>query len=48
VGAEGRGRRLGTRFIATTEYWQAGRSVAGIHDVRPAGQVVREFAAVLD
>lgn len=27
------------------EYWQAGKSVAGIHDVRPAGEIVREFAA---
>jgi nitronate monooxygenase len=32
----------------STEYWQAGKSVAGIHDVRPAGQIVREFAAALD
>lgn len=32
----------------STEYWQAGRSVAGIHDIRPAGQIVREFAAALD
>lgn len=31
-----------------TEYWQAGKSVAGIHDIRPAGQIVREFAAALD
>ena len=31
-----------------TDYWQAGKSVAGIHDVRPAGEVVREFAAALD
>ncbi len=31
-----------------TEYWQAGKSVAGIRDVRPAGQIVREFAAALD
>src|SRR5688572_10610559 len=31
-----------------TDYWQAGKSVAGIHDVRPAGQIVREFAAALD
>jgi nitronate monooxygenase len=31
-----------------TEYWQAGKSVAGISDVRPAGQIVREFAAALD
>jgi nitronate monooxygenase len=27
------------------EYWQAGKSVAGIHDIRPAGDIVREFAA---
>jgi len=25
------------------EYWQAGKSVAGIHDIRPAGDIVREF-----
>jgi nitronate monooxygenase len=31
-----------------TEYWQAGQSVAGIHEVKPAGQIVREFAAALD
>ncbi|MBI1809940.1 MAG: nitronate monooxygenase, partial [Gemmatimonadetes bacterium] len=29
------------------EYWQAGRSVAGIHDIRPAGEIVREFAGAL-
>jgi nitronate monooxygenase len=33
---------------ASTDYWQAGKSVAGIHDIRPAAQVVREFAAALD
>ncbi len=32
----------------STDYWQAGKSVAGIHDVRPAGQIVREFATALD
>ena len=32
----------------STDYWQAGQSVAGIHDIRPAGQIVREFAAALD
>lgn len=32
----------------STEYWQAGRSVAGIHEVKPAGEIVREFAAALD
>ncbi len=31
-----------------TDYWQAGRSVAGIHEVKPAAEIVREFAAALD
>jgi len=26
------------------EYWQAGRSVAGIHGIQPAGEIVRAFA----
>lgn len=30
------------------EYWQAGRSVAGIHGIVPAGDIVRDFAAALD
>ena len=37
-----------TKSDVGTDYWQAGKSVAGIHDVRPAGQIVREFAAALD
>ncbi|MEX2181950.1 MAG: nitronate monooxygenase [Gemmatimonadaceae bacterium] len=44
-------RRLKRSLMKTdtrTEYWQAGRSVAGIHDIRPAGQIVREFAGALD
>lgn len=32
----------------STEYWQAGRSVAGIHAVKPAGEIVADFAAALD
>jgi nitronate monooxygenase len=32
----------------SSEYWQAGKSVAGIHEVKPASQIVREFAAALD
>jgi nitronate monooxygenase len=32
---------------ATADYWQAGKSVAGIHEIKPAGQIVREFAAEL-
>ncbi len=27
------------------DYWQAGKSVAGIHAVEPAGEIVRRFAA---
>jgi nitronate monooxygenase len=26
------------------DFWQAGRSVAGIHDIRPAGDIIRELA----
>ncbi len=29
-------------------YFQAGRSVAGVHEVEPAGDIVRRFAAALD
>ncbi len=29
------------------DYWQAGKSVAGIHGVQPAGEIVRRFAAAL-
>jgi nitronate monooxygenase len=29
------------------DYWQAGRSVDAIHDIRPAGDIVAEFAAAL-
>lgn len=32
---------------ANDEYWQAGRSVDAIHDIRPAGEIVAEFAAAL-
>ena len=29
------------------EYWQAGKSVGGIHDIRPVGEIVQEFARAL-
>ena len=29
------------------EYWQAGKSVAGIHSVQPVADIIREFAAAL-
>ena len=29
------------------EYWQAGKSVAGIQGVKPVGEIIREFAAAL-
>jgi nitronate monooxygenase len=31
-----------------TEYWQAGKSVAGIHSVKSVREIVEEFAAALD
>ena len=30
------------------EYWQAGKSVGGIHDVVPTAEVIRRFAAALE
>jgi len=36
-----------TKDSGAGEYWQAGKSVAGIRDVRPAGEIVREFAEAL-
>ena len=30
------------------DYWQAGKSVAGIHSVMTVGDVIRDFAAALD
>jgi nitronate monooxygenase len=35
----------GAREATSKDYWQAGRSVAGIHSVEPAGDIVRRFAA---
>lgn len=32
---------------ANADYWQAGRSVDAIHDIRPAAELVHEFAAAL-
>jgi nitronate monooxygenase len=29
------------------DYWQAGKSVDGVHDVEPAGEIVRRFASAL-
>ena len=40
-------RRLKSSLMqdaGSNEYWQAGRSVAGIHEVRPAAEIVHEFA----
>jgi len=33
---------------ASSNYWQAGKSVAGIHETKPARQIVEEFAAALE
>lgn len=29
------------------EYWQAGKSVEGIHAVKPVAEIMKEFAAAL-
>jgi len=37
-------RRAAMDETGRREYWQAGRSVAGVTSIRPAGEIVREFA----
>lgn len=37
-------KRSLTRAATSDDYWQAGKSVAEIHDVKPAGEIVAEFA----
>lgn len=34
----------GAREKTSKDYWQAGKSVAGIHSIEPAGAIVRRFA----
>jgi nitronate monooxygenase len=41
-------KRAALTSAGAREYWQAGKSVAGIHRVQSVGEVVREFAAALD
>ena len=36
------------REAATEDYWQAGKSVAGIDAIEPAGEVVQRVAAAVD
>ncbi|MDP2956337.1 MAG: nitronate monooxygenase [Longimicrobiales bacterium] len=38
-------KRASLDEAGSTEYWQAGRSVAGIHGILPAGEIVRRCAA---
>jgi nitronate monooxygenase len=33
---------------SSADYWQAGKSVAGIHGIEPAGEIVRRYAAALE
>jgi NAD(P)H-dependent flavin oxidoreductase YrpB (nitropropane dioxygenase family) len=47
VRAVSRLKRSLLRESTAEDYWQAGKSVAGIHAVEPAGEVVRRFAAAL-
>jgi hypothetical protein len=34
-----------SRSGSSGDYWQAGKSVAGIRSIEPAGEIVRRFAA---
>jgi nitronate monooxygenase len=41
-------KRTALDAAGSTEYWQAGRSVAGIDDILPAADVVQACAAAID
>jgi nitronate monooxygenase len=38
-------KRASLRGASSADFWQAGKSVTTIHDVQPAGAIVRRFAA---
>lgn len=38
-------KRSSLDTTASRDYWQAGKSVDGIHSIEPAGEIVRRFAA---
>jgi nitronate monooxygenase len=40
-------KRAALSSRGASEYWQAGKSVAGIHDVKPVAQIMEEFGAAL-
>jgi nitronate monooxygenase len=40
-------KRSSLDTTASREYWQAGKSVDGIHSIEPAGDIVRRFAAAI-
>ncbi len=35
------------RPASSRDYWQAGKSVAGVEEELPAGEIVRRFAAAI-
>ncbi|MFK7991059.1 MAG: NAD(P)H-dependent flavin oxidoreductase [Sandaracinaceae bacterium] len=41
-------RQASQKGMSYRDYWQAGKSVSGIHAVEPAGDIVRRFAAALE
>lgn len=47
LGSLWRLKRASLDESGTRDFWQAGKSVAGITSIRPAGEIVREFAAAL-
>ena len=38
-------KRASLDETGSKDYWQAGKSVAGVHEIEPAGEIVRRFAA---
>ena len=38
-------KRASLQGVSYRDFWQAGRSVDGVHEIEPAGEIVRRFAA---
>ena len=41
-------KQASTKGMTYKDYWQAGKSVEGIDEIEPAGEVVRRFARALE
>jgi nitronate monooxygenase len=41
-------KRASLEPVGSYQFWQAGKSVSGIHAIEPAGDIVRRFTAAAE